>query len=86
MLDSGMSIVVGIQSLIFPNGAIFLRLHRFNRLCCTIFFPAAWLTTTDVLIIGAGMSGLGMAVQLVRKYNTRNFEIVEKVGDVGGTW
>ncbi|CAM1508634.1 Fc.00g054820.m01.CDS01 [Cosmosporella sp. VM-42] len=40
----------------------------------------------DVLIIGAGMSGLGMAIQLVRQYGTRNFEIIEKTGDIGGTW
>ena len=43
-------------------------------------------TDTDVLIVGAGMSGLGLAVQLVRKLKTRNFEIIEKVDDVGGTW
>jgi cation diffusion facilitator CzcD-associated flavoprotein CzcO len=41
---------------------------------------------TDVLIIGAGMSGLGLAVQLVRTYNLRSFEIIEKCEDVGGTW
>jgi len=41
---------------------------------------------TDVLIIGAGMSGLGLAVQLIRTYGYRDFEIVEKVADVGGTW
>jgi cation diffusion facilitator CzcD-associated flavoprotein CzcO len=41
---------------------------------------------TDVLIIGAGPSGLGMAVQLVRNFGTRNFEIIEKTSDVGGTW
>ena len=40
---------------------------------------------TDVLIIGAGMSGLGLAVQLIRTYGYRDFEIVEKVADVGGT-
>ena len=41
---------------------------------------------TDILIIGAGMSGLGLAVQLIRNYNYRDFQIVEKVADVGGTW
>jgi cation diffusion facilitator CzcD-associated flavoprotein CzcO len=41
---------------------------------------------TDVLIIGAGMSGLGLAVQLVRQYGHRNFEIVEKADHIGGTW
>ena len=41
---------------------------------------------TEVLIIGAGMSGLGLAVQLIRKFGVRDFELVEKSNDVGGTW
>ena len=41
---------------------------------------------TEVLIIGAGMSGLGLAVQIVRKFGTLNFELIEKSEDVGGTW
>jgi len=41
---------------------------------------------TDILIIGAGMSGLGLAVQLIRNYSHRSFQIVEKTADVGGTW
>jgi cation diffusion facilitator CzcD-associated flavoprotein CzcO len=41
---------------------------------------------TEVLIIGAGMSGLGLAVQIIRKFGIRNFELVEKSEDVGGTW
>ncbi|KAI8937760.1 hypothetical protein NX059_005460 [Plenodomus lindquistii] len=41
---------------------------------------------TEVLIIGAGMSGLGLAVQIVRNYGVRNFELIEKSEDVGGTW
>ncbi|KAF1942152.1 FAD/NAD(P)-binding domain-containing protein [Clathrospora elynae] len=41
---------------------------------------------TEVLVIGAGMSGLGLAVQIIRKYGIRNFELVEKSEDVGGTW
>lgn len=48
--------------------------------------PNAMSIDTDVLIIGAGPSGLGMAVQLVRNFGTRNFEIIEKTCDVGGTW
>ncbi len=40
----------------------------------------------DVLVIGAGMSGIGIAVQLVRKFGLGNFEIIEKSDDVGGTW
>lgn len=41
---------------------------------------------TDVLIIGAGMSGLGFAVQLVKTHGHRSFEIVEKEEHIGGTW
>jgi cation diffusion facilitator CzcD-associated flavoprotein CzcO len=41
---------------------------------------------TEVLIIGAGMSGLGLAVRIIRKFGIRNFELVEKSEDVGGTW
>ncbi|KAF2654527.1 cyclohexanone 1,2-monooxygenase [Lophiostoma macrostomum CBS 122681] len=41
---------------------------------------------TEVLICGAGMSGLGLAVQLIRKFGIYNFELIEKGEDVGGTW
>ncbi|KAH7126912.1 hypothetical protein B0J11DRAFT_433542 [Dendryphion nanum] len=40
----------------------------------------------DFLIIGAGMSGLGLAVQLIRRFGVHNFELIEKSNDVGGTW
>ncbi|EMC94559.1 hypothetical protein BAUCODRAFT_73812 [Baudoinia panamericana UAMH 10762] len=40
----------------------------------------------DVLIIGAGMSGLGLAVQLLRHRYSNSFELIEKCEDVGGTW
>lgn len=32
------------------------------------------------------MSGLGLATQLIRLYGVRNFELIEKSNDVGGTW
>ncbi|KAI7498286.1 monooxygenase [Hortaea werneckii] len=41
---------------------------------------------TEVLIIGAGPSGLGTAIQLRRANLTSSIEIIEKCGDVGGTW
>ncbi|KAF4450056.1 hypothetical protein F53441_6761 [Fusarium austroafricanum] len=41
---------------------------------------------TDVLIIGAGLSGIGLGVQLVRQLRTRNFEIIEKDSAIAGTW
>ena len=41
---------------------------------------------TAVLIIGAGISGMCTAIDLIRQNNCRNFIIVEKSGGVGGTW
>jgi len=40
----------------------------------------------DVLIIGAGISGMTTAIEMIRKGNGRNFIIVEKGNQVGGTW
>ncbi|KAF5009050.1 hypothetical protein FDECE_4702 [Fusarium decemcellulare] len=40
----------------------------------------------DVIIIGSGMSGIGLAVQIIRQFGTRNFEIIEKGDEIGGTW
>ncbi|KAL4992776.1 hypothetical protein BDW68DRAFT_183981 [Aspergillus falconensis] len=41
---------------------------------------------TDVLIIGAGLSGVGFAIQLQKKYPRTTFEIYEKAEGLGGTW
>ena len=40
---------------------------------------------TDVVIVGSGFSGLGMAIQLKRTAAT-DFVVLEKADDVGGTW
>lgn len=44
-------------------------------------------TTPDprVLIIGAGMSGMLMAIKLIES-GMENFQIVDKAGEIGGTW
>lgn len=39
----------------------------------------------DIVIVGAGFSGLGMAIQLAR-HGRRDFALVEKSPDLGGTW
>jgi cyclohexanone monooxygenase len=39
----------------------------------------------EVLIIGTGFGGLGMAIQL-EKAGFKDFVLIEKDGDVGGTW
>ena len=38
-----------------------------------------------IVIIGAGMSGIAMGVQLLKKGHT-NFIIYEKYDSIGGTW
>jgi cation diffusion facilitator CzcD-associated flavoprotein CzcO len=42
-------------------------------------------TVVDVLIIGAGFSGLGMAIKL-REAGWNSFLILEKSSEIGGTW
>lgn len=42
-------------------------------------------TETDVIVVGTGFSGLGMAIQL-RDEGRDDFIILEKASDVGGTW
>lgn len=43
------------------------------------------IETVDVAILGAGFSGVGMAIQLIRN-NRRSFVVLEKAENVGGTW
>lgn len=40
----------------------------------------------DVLIVGAGISGIGMAVHLGRDCPGKSYAIVEQRADLGGTW
>ena len=42
-------------------------------------------TDVDVVILGAGFSGMGMAIAL-RQEGCRSFVVLEKEQDVGGTW
>jgi cation diffusion facilitator CzcD-associated flavoprotein CzcO len=42
-------------------------------------------STPRVVIVGAGLSGLGFAIQLIRS-GVRDFTIVEQSDGVGGTW
>ncbi|KAK8235599.1 cyclohexanone monooxygenase [Phyllosticta capitalensis] len=43
-------------------------------------------TRAAVVIIGAGMSGICMAIDLIKRSNCRNFVILEKGSGCGGTW
>ncbi|WP_433716162.1 flavin-containing monooxygenase [Nocardia sp. CA-084685] len=40
----------------------------------------------DVLIIGAGLSGIGMACHLTREHTGRSYTILERRTAIGGTW
>ncbi|TCD04818.1 NAD(P)/FAD-dependent oxidoreductase [Erythrobacteraceae bacterium CFH 75059] len=40
----------------------------------------------DVLIVGAGLSGIGMAAHMQDKCPGRSFAIVERRAEIGGTW
>jgi monooxygenase len=43
-------------------------------------------TQYDVLIIGAGLSGIGMACQIQREFPGKRLAILERRNSVGGTW
>ncbi|KAF1847357.1 flavin-binding monooxygenase-like protein [Cucurbitaria berberidis CBS 394.84] len=43
-------------------------------------------TDAAVVIIGAGISGMCMAIDLIKRNQCHNFIIVEKSSSVGGTW
>ncbi len=43
-------------------------------------------TTAAVVIVGAGISGICTAIDLVVKNKCRNFIVVEKSNGLGGTW
>ena len=40
----------------------------------------------DVLIVGAGISGIAMAVHLQRDCPDKNFVMLERRAELGGTW
>ncbi|MGE5501093.1 MAG: flavin-containing monooxygenase [Ignavibacteriales bacterium] len=47
--------------------------------------PKAAIADVDVLIVGAGFSGLGLGVRL-KEQGRQSFLIIEKADEVGGTW
>ena len=40
----------------------------------------------DILIVGAGISGIGLAAHLSKHCPQRSFEIIERRANIGGTW
>ena len=43
-------------------------------------------TEAAVVIIGAGISGMCTAIDLIKRNNCKNFIILEKSARIGGTW
>ena len=43
-------------------------------------------TQAAVVIIGAGISGMCMAIDLIKRNKCHNFIILEKSSGIGGTW
>ena len=41
---------------------------------------------TDVMIVGAGLSGIGSAVHLQKNCPDRDYMIIERRDAIGGTW
>src|ERR1700680_4740211 len=42
--------------------------------------------SVDVVIVGAGLSGIGAAVHLQRRCPSKTYAILEARGSIGGTW
>ena len=47
---------------------------------------AASVERVDVVVVGAGISGIGAAVHLRRRCPERSFVLLEARDDIGGTW
>jgi monooxygenase len=43
-------------------------------------------TVVDVLIVGAGLSGIGAAAHLTMQCPDKSYAIVEQRADMSGTW
>ncbi len=70
----------------FPFVSRSLKLFE-SLFCVEIVMPASIPQSTPprIIIAGAGMSGLCLAIQL-KKSGIESFQIFEKSSDVGGTW
>ena len=47
--------------------------------------PVPRVPDHEVIIVGAGISGMGLAIEL-RKAGIESFQLLERADDVGGTW
>ncbi|MGI9361090.1 MAG: flavin-containing monooxygenase, partial [Parasphingorhabdus sp.] len=48
--------------------------------------PESAIDSVDVLIVGAGISGIGMAVHLREKCPGKSFTMLDRRDEIGGTW
>ena len=44
------------------------------------------IVETDVMIVGAGLSGIGAAVHLSKQCPTKEYLLIERRQAIGGTW
>lgn len=63
-----------------------LKLPSFSVAIFSVAIYSKMRHDVDVLIIGAGMSGIGLGIKLIQQHGTRNFEIIEKTENISGTW
>ena len=77
------TVTITFAKTLHPQNLAFRRLAIFRE-------PESVLTLSmadcKILILGAGLAGLGMAAQLQRQLNSDDFEIYEKLDNIGGTW
>lgn len=68
-----------------PEGRDSLRLACAFLLDRTMGGPPVGKADVDVAIVGAGFSGIGMAIKL-KQAGGHSFVVLEKASDIGGTW
>ena len=52
----------------------------------TVVSMASDLNTTDILVVGAGISGISAACHLARALPHKRYTILERRERLGGTW
>jgi monooxygenase len=78
----------GIESVSKISGSIILKSQRFKPLQLNMSetYRKSAEDSLDILIIGAGLSGIGAARHLQKHCPSKRWEIVDSRNAVGGTW
>ena len=74
--------------LAIGSGLAYIGVNNSGERPVNAMSPQADFATSevDVLIVGAGISGIGMAVHLAEKCPGKTYAILERRADLGGTW